>query len=95
MDDRTRTTTPAQDHLEREMAEVEAAISLVESGAAARVSLTGLGHGEALVAALRAAAAEVGVVIEPIWGWEDGRSDLLVRKMEPGPSGEAEAPSRD
>jgi len=76
-----RTGLPAQ-HLKHEIAEVEAAIELVATGAATSVSLAGFSHGEALVDALRDDAARKGIVVEPIWGWEEDRCDLVIRRAE-------------
>ncbi|HTC86602.1 MAG TPA: hypothetical protein VK656_07845 [Candidatus Acidoferrum sp.] len=75
-----RTDTPAQDGLERELREVEAAIAMVEEGGAPSVSLAGLSHAEAIVEALRESAAGRGVVLESIWGWEEDHSDLIARR---------------
>ena len=89
MSDTPRTITPAQHYLEREIAEVQTAIALVGAGHAVTVSLGGLGHGKALLAALGDEAARAGVVIEAIWAWEEDRCDLIIRKVEPGVAGAA------
>ena len=81
-----QTHSPTERHLEQEMAEVEAAIDLVLTGGASSVSLAGLSHGQALAEALRDAAARKGVIVEPIWGWEEDRCDLVVRRAD-GPAG--------
>ena len=80
-----QTQSPTERHLEQEMAEVEAAIELVLTGSATSVSLAGLSHGGALADALRDTAAQKGVVVEPIWGWEEDRCDLVVRRRD-GPA---------
>ena len=74
-----RTGLPAQ-YLSHEIAEVEAAIELVVTGGATSVSLAGRSHGEAVAAALRDTAASKGVVVEPIWGWEEDGCDVVVRR---------------
>jgi hypothetical protein len=71
------------------MTEVEAAIALVGSGSAATVTLAGLGYGHALVEALQEKAAREGLVIEPLWGWEEDRCDLVVRRADVRPEGRA------
>ena len=69
----------AERQLDHEIAEVEAAIAMVRTGAAASVSLTGLGHGAALIEAVRDSASRSHVTVEPIWGWEEDRCDIVVR----------------
>jgi hypothetical protein len=67
--------------LDRELAEVEAAIALVGSGAAAEVSLTNLRYGEEVLRQIRARGADRGVVLEPIPWPEDAGCDLTVRQI--------------
>lgn len=57
---------------------------MVASGAAPRVTLAGLSHGEALLAAVDTFAGASGVTIEPIWGWEEDGCDITVSRKEPG-----------
>jgi hypothetical protein len=82
MSQQSHSDSVAERHLEHEIAEVEAAIAMVQTGAAASVTLTGLSHGEALVAAVREEAARSGVLVEPIWGWEEDHCDLVVRRID-------------
>lgn len=69
----------AERRLERECEEVDAAIALVRSGAAAVVSLTGLRFGEAIFRRLQATGGDAGVVLEPTWWPADEGCDVIVR----------------
>jgi hypothetical protein len=62
------------------VAEVESAISLVASGAASRVTLTGLSFGEAVMARFGSVAAAAGVVLDPMPWPEDAGCDLIIRR---------------
>ena len=75
-DDRIET----QRRLASEVAEVESAIELVASGAASRVTLTGLRFGEPVMARFRKTAAVAGLVLEPIPWPEDAGCDLIIRR---------------
>lgn len=66
--------------LQRELAEVEAAIALVGSGVATTVSVSGLHFGEAILAKARESAANQGVDVEPIWWPDDAGCDVIVRR---------------
>ena len=66
------------------MAELKAAIAMVASGAAPRVTLGGLSHGEALLAAVQTFPDADSVVSEPIWGWEEDGCDITVSRKQVG-----------
>ena len=78
---RATATDPASDRLIGEVADVEASISLVASGVASSITLTGLRFGQQLAARLRARAATQGVDIEASFWPEDDICDLRVSKM--------------
>ena len=85
--DRSRDETNAADdsaeterRLASEVAEVEGAIALVASGAASRVTRTGLRFGEPVMARFRKTAAVAGLVLEPIPWPEDAGCDLIIRR---------------
>ncbi|HEY1168018.1 MAG TPA: hypothetical protein VGE81_03405 [Candidatus Limnocylindrales bacterium] len=68
--------------LASEVTEVESAIALVASGAASRVTLSGLRFGEQLARRFGAEARARGVRLEPILWPEDVGCDLIVRKID-------------
>ncbi len=68
--------------LASEVAEVESALALVASGAASRVTLTGLRFGEEIARRFRAEAASKGLRLEPIPWPEDSGCDLIVRRID-------------
>jgi hypothetical protein len=68
--------------LDRELAEVEAAIALVRSGAAAEVSVTNLRFGEEVLMQIRGRGADRGVQLDPIPWAEDSGCDLRVRRID-------------
>lgn len=68
--------------LDRELAEVEAAIALVRSGAAAEVSVTNLRFGEEVLEQVRRRGADRGVELEPIPWAEDSGCDIRVRRTD-------------
>ena len=76
------TATPDPEETRRrltsEVSEVEGAIELVSSGAASRVTLTGLRFGEQVARRFRAAAASKGICLEPLLWPEDAGCDLVV-----------------
>jgi len=65
-----------------EIGDVESAIELVRSGAASRVTVAGLRFGEQVVPRLRAEAAAVGVLLEPLYWPEDAGCDVTVRRTD-------------
>jgi hypothetical protein len=66
--------------LASELVEVESAVSLVASGSASRVTISGLAFGEELAERLRDEAALRDVALEPIIWPEDSGCDLMVRR---------------
>jgi hypothetical protein len=68
--------------LERELAEVAAAIALVRAGRAVGVSLTNLRFGEEVLRQIRARGADSGVRLEPIPWPEDAGCDIDVRRID-------------
>jgi hypothetical protein len=70
---------PAGEQLiDEELARVAAAIELVATGPARRVTLAGLRFGESLAAHVESAAHARGVLVRPLWPMGDGPVDLLV-----------------
>jgi hypothetical protein len=80
-DDVSDGRTTAQ-RLASELHDVEAAIALVRSGAATRVSLTGLRFGEAVIERLRDEADRAGVALDPLYWPEDAGCDLTVSRID-------------
>ncbi|HEX7431214.1 MAG TPA: hypothetical protein VF293_03385 [Candidatus Limnocylindrales bacterium] len=83
----TRTTaTPDPEETRRrltsEVGEVESAITLVASGLASRITLTGLRFGEAVGDRFRAEAGAKGVQIEALPWPDDAGCDLIVRRID-------------
>jgi hypothetical protein len=80
------TATPDPEETRRrltsEVAEVESAIALVASGAASRITLSGLKFGEEVARRFRADARSKGVLIDPIPFPEDAGCDLIVRTID-------------
>lgn len=68
--------------LDRELAEVEAAVALVRSGGAAEVTVTNLRFGEEVLRQVRERGADLGVRIDPIPWPEDTGCDLRVRRTD-------------
>ena len=68
--------------LAREVRDVESAIELVRSGAASRVTLTGLRFAEALIERLRDEARRAGVALDPLYWPEDAGCDVTVRRTD-------------
>jgi hypothetical protein len=68
--------------LTSEVAEVEGAMTLVASGAASRITLTGLKFGEQVAHRFRAEAQSMGLRLEPILWPEDAGCDLIVRRID-------------
>jgi hypothetical protein len=68
--------------LTSEVAEVESAIELVASGAASRITLSGLRFGEQMAKRFRADAQSKGVHLDPIPFPEDAGCDLIVRRID-------------
>ena len=75
-------SAPLARELDRELAEVEAAIALVRSGGAAEVSLTNLRFGEEVLRQIRARGADRGVRLEPLPWPEDTGCDIDVRRID-------------
>lgn len=68
--------------LDRELAEVEAAIALVRSGAAAEVSVNNLRFSEEVLKQIRLRGADRGVALDPLPYPEDSGCDLRVRRRD-------------
>jgi len=80
------TATPDPEETRRrltsEVTEVEAAIALVASGSASRITLTGLRFGEQVARRFRAEALAKGISLEPLPWPEDAGCDLIVRRID-------------
>ena len=72
----------AERALERELAELEAAIALVDSGKTRSVTIAGVRHGEAIVESRRAEAALRGIAVEADWGPGEDDCDIVVRRID-------------
>ena len=70
------------ERLEREIRDVQAAIELVRSGAASRVTLAGLRFAEAVLPPLAEAVKGEGIALDPIYWPEDSGCDLTVRRVD-------------
>jgi hypothetical protein len=68
------------ERLAGELADVQASISLVNSGVAASITLTGLRFGRQLAESLREAAAGQGVLLEATFWTDDDRGDIHVSR---------------
>lgn len=68
--------------LASEIEDVEAAIELVRSGVASRVTLTGLRFAEAVIERLAREARRQDVVLEPAYWPEDAGCDVVVRRSD-------------
>lgn len=70
------------ERLEREVRDVEAAIELVRSGAASRVTLAGLRFAEAVLPRLADEVRGEGIAVDPIYWPEDSGCDVTVRRID-------------
>lgn len=68
----------ARDTLEHERCLIQAAIALLASGDAARVTMTGMRFGERILPTAEISARKKGVVIRPLWRPGGTRCDLAV-----------------
>ena len=68
--------------LDRELAEVQAAIALVRSGATAEVSVANLLYGEQVLEQIRGRGADTGVRLDAIPWPEDTGCDLRIRRAD-------------
>ena len=75
-------TEETKRRLTSEIAEVEGAIAMVASGAASRITLTGLKFCEQLARRFRVDAQSEGLRLEPIIWPEDAGCDLIVRRID-------------
>ena len=65
-----------------EVRDVESAIALVRSGAASRVTLTGLHFAEAVLRRLGPEVQGEGIALEPLYWADDSGCDLVVRRTD-------------
>ena len=65
-----------------EVRDVESAIELVRSGAASRVTLTGLRFAEQVLGRLDAEARRDGIALDPLYWPEDAGCDVTVRRTD-------------
>jgi hypothetical protein len=73
---------PIARELDRELAEVEAAIALVRSGGALVVTVANLAYGEEVLQQIRMRGSDRGVRLEPLPWPEDSGCDLIVRRLD-------------
>jgi hypothetical protein len=85
-DDARLTATPNPEETRRrltsEVTDVEAAIAVVASGAASRITLSGLRFGEQIARQFQAEAQLKGLLLEPLPWPDDAGCDLVVRRIE-------------
>ncbi|HEX7399465.1 MAG TPA: hypothetical protein VF302_06825 [Candidatus Limnocylindrales bacterium] len=70
------------DRLAGEVREVESAIALVRSGAATRVTLTGLHFAEAVLRQLSLEVQREGIALDPLYWADDSGCDVVVRRTD-------------
>ncbi len=68
--------------LASEVREVESAMALVRSGAATRVTLTGLRFAEAVLRQLSPDAQRDGIALDPLYWPDDSGCDVVVRRTD-------------
>lgn len=78
------TTTPessdVQRTIDREVDLIAGAIDLVASGSATATTVAGLRLAEAAIAIVRPHADARGVIVEALWGADEGTTDVRVRR---------------
>jgi hypothetical protein len=72
----------AERQLDRELAEVAAAVDLVQSGRSRSVTIAGVRYGEAIVETRRAAAAALGIALEAAYGPDEDDCDIVVHLID-------------
>lgn len=81
MDDTETATTEVQRTIDREADLLAGAIYLVASGATPSTTVAGLRLGEAAMTVVAPLAADRGLVLEPLWGGDEGGFDVRVRRV--------------
>ena len=85
-DDARLTATPDPEETRRrltsEVTDVETAIAVVASGAATRITLSGLRFGEQIAQQFQADAQSKGLRLEPLPWPDDAGCDLVVRRID-------------
>lgn len=66
--------------IDREVELLTSAVNLVASGGAPSATVAGLRLGEAAMAIVRPLAQELGLVLDPLWGPDEGGCDVRVRR---------------
>ncbi len=74
------TTSEIQRTIDREVELLTGAIYLVASGGAPSATVAGLRLGEAAMAVVTPLAADRGLILEPLWGADEGGVDVRVRR---------------
>ena len=72
-------TTDVQQTIDREAELLTSAINLVASGGARSATVAGLRLAEAAMDIARPLADDLGIVLEPLWGPDEGGCDVRVR----------------
>jgi hypothetical protein len=80
MDSDQSTTGEVQRTIDREVDLLSSAIYLVASGVAPSATVAGLKLGEAVMTVVGSLAADRGLVLEPLWGGDEGGVDVRVRR---------------
>ena len=73
---------PIERELDRELAEVRAAIALVRAGGSPEVTVANLAYGEEVLQQIRLRGADRGVRLEPLPWPEDSGCDIIVRRID-------------
>jgi len=68
--------------IDREVELVMSAVNLVASGGAPSTMVVGLRLTQPVIDIVRPIAAELGVVLEPLWGADEDTADVSVRRAE-------------
>ena len=74
------TTYEIQRTIDREVELLTGAIYLVAAGGAPSATVAGLRLGEAAMAVVAPLAADRGLILEPLWGADEGGVDVRVRR---------------
>ncbi len=75
-------SSDVQRTIDREVELIASAIDLVASGSARATTVAGLRLAEAALAIVRPRADASGVIVEALWGADEGTTDVRVRRVD-------------